>query len=150
MTEEGAIGRCGTEVRYQAVSAVLVRVGAFRLVIKLVHGQVDERGEVPVVDRVGVGVVGRQVEVLDSLHNRQCSTMVDGIGDAVVVVQQAGAHILQAAERTRTGEEWTQAGKRSCPKYRRPGWIRRRAVAARGERAIGIEFSRNPILEAQE
>src|SRR2546430_17666819 len=87
---------------------------------------------------MGVGVVGRQAEVLASLHDRQSSTVVVSIGDAVVVVEQAGAHRLQAAGGAGTGGKWTQAGKRARGE-------RRRAGTASGGWALPIELARDPL-----
>src|SRR4029077_13324534 len=80
------------EICYETVASVLVRVGSFGLVIKLVRRKVDERGEVSIVYRVRIGVVGGQAEVLDPLDGRERAAVIRGIGDAVVVIKKPIAH----------------------------------------------------------
>src|SRR5579864_2114979 len=84
------------EVRHEAMASILVGVRTFCRVVELVHRKIDERGEVAVVNRVRVGVVGGQAEILDALDNRQRSAMIYGVRDVVVVVLQPSIERLQA------------------------------------------------------
>src|SRR5215831_18319725 len=68
--------------------------------------------------------------------------MVVGVGDTIVVIEQASAHCLQAAERACAAEKWTETGERTAAESRG-------ASAARGEGAIRIELPRNPIRESR-
>jgi len=84
------------EVGHQAVASVLVGIGALGLVIELVDWQVDKGREIAVVNRVRIGLVGGQVEILDPLDSRQRSAVVDRIRHIVVIVLESATQRLQA------------------------------------------------------
>ena len=111
------VGAVAREIGHETMAQVLVRIGALHVVIELVHRQIDERGEIPVVNRVGIRVVGGQAEVLsDPLDSRYVQAVVNGIGHVIVIVHQSGADCLQAGiERAR--KPWTQAGQ--CARAKR-------------------------------
>src|SRR6516162_9396915 len=88
MPDPGVFWPVCREIRYEAVTGILVRIRALSREIELVYGQVDERGEVAVVNCVRVGVVASQAEILNALYNGYRPAVVDGVGDVVVVVLQ--------------------------------------------------------------
>src|SRR5262249_31949757 len=90
------VGCVCREVRYKPMARILIRVGTLCCVIELINGKIDERGEIAVVDGMGVGVVRYQVEILNALDRADGSTMVIGVGHVVVVVLESSAKRLQA------------------------------------------------------
>ena len=65
-------------------------------VVELVDGKIDERGEISVVDGMGIGVVRHHVKILDALNCGDGAAMVIGIRYIVVVVLKTSAQGLQA------------------------------------------------------
>jgi hypothetical protein len=55
--------RC-TEVRDKPVANVLIGIAALRFVVELILRKVVESCEVPIVDDMGIGVVGIEAEIL--------------------------------------------------------------------------------------
>src|SRR5262249_45924333 len=84
------LGADRAEVGHKAVSDILIRIGPFSYIVELVLREVDESREVSVVEDVRPGVVSVQVKAFaEPLDHLQCHAVVNGVDDAVVVVQKA-------------------------------------------------------------
>ncbi len=86
----------GSEVHYQPVASVLIGVRSLRGIVELVGGEVDKRSEVAIVNRMRIGIVRGQIEILSSFKHRERTAVVNGIGDIIVIVVQSIAQRLQA------------------------------------------------------
>src|SRR5215472_960336 len=91
-----SLGRRCRKVCHKAVACILIGVGTLIAVVKLIDRKVDEGGEIAVINSVRIRVVRRQVEVLDALDRGDGPTVVNRIGDVVVVILKATAKRLQA------------------------------------------------------
>src|SRR5262249_7358364 len=81
---------------------ILIRIAALRDVVELVLREVDEGREVPIINNVRPGVVGVQVESLpEPLDHLQRHAVVNGVDDAVVVVEKSAVWKLQSVRKNR-------------------------------------------------
>src|SRR5262245_56274245 len=143
------------EVGYEAVSDVLVRIAALRDVVELVLRKVDEGREVPVVNDVRPGVVGVQIESLaEPLDYLQGQAVVDGVDDAVVVVEKASVRKLQPVRKNRFAGEQQRgpfAGAQGAVRVDPPLGVGRIARLPRALRAWDIQaISENQSVRADE
>src|ERR1051325_7507531 len=80
------------EIRYKTMAHILIGKRALCFVIELVLRKIDEGSEVPIVNTLGIGVVGIQIEILaQPLDGLQGQAMVIGGDHAVVEIKKTGA-----------------------------------------------------------
>src|SRR5262249_11071134 len=143
------------EVGHEAMANFLIRIAALRYVIELVLRKVDEGREVPVVNDVRPGVVGVQIESLaEPLDYLQGQAVVDGVDDAVVVVEKAAVRKLQPVRKNRfAGEQQRSpfAGAQGAVRIAPPLGVGRIARLPPALRAWDIQaISENQSVRADE